>query len=67
MSVFWRKDWKMQVKPEIKEWRCHMHKPESYGLIMRTRKFSKEHPFWEVIIVLVVLTTFFIALGLWLD
>jgi hypothetical protein len=57
----------MQVRPEITEWRRHIHKPEDYGLIMRTRKFSKEHPFWEVIVVLVVLTVFFTALALWLD
>jgi hypothetical protein len=57
----------MHVKPEITEWRRHIHKPEDYGLIMRTRKFSKEHPFWEVIVVLVVLTVFFTALALWLD
>jgi len=43
-----------------------IHMPERHGLIAKTEKIIKQRPFWEVILVLVVLSVIFIILALWL-
>ena len=40
--------------------------PEKDGLIAKTEKIIKQRPFWEVILVLAVLSAIFIITALWL-
>jgi hypothetical protein len=40
--------------------------PERHGLIAKTEKIIKQRPFWEVILVLAVISVIFIILAMWL-
>jgi len=57
----------MHKGAEIKEWLKHIHMPESHGLIAKTEKIIKQRPFWEVILVLAVLSVIFVIVALWID
>ena len=56
----------MHKGAEIKEWLKHIPMLESHGLIAKTEKIIKQRPFWEVILVLGVISAIFIIFALWL-
>ncbi|MCJ7693575.1 MAG: hypothetical protein MUO22_09190 [Sedimentisphaerales bacterium] len=41
--------------------------PERHGLIAKTEKIIKQRPFWEVVLVLAVISVIFIVIALWID
>ncbi|MHC4531326.1 MAG: hypothetical protein ACYS18_04455 [Planctomycetota bacterium] len=57
----------MHKGAEIKEWLKHIPMLERHGLIAKTEKIIKQRPFWEVILVLVVLSVLFAVSALWLS
>ena len=57
----------MRKTAKITDFLRGIEMPERHGLIEKTEKIIKQRPFWEVILVLAILSVIFIIIALWID